>query len=34
VAATAIECGVPLVTRDLRALGTYRALEAEIVVVR
>jgi len=34
VAATAIEYGVPLVTRDLRALGTYRALEAETVVVR
>lgn len=34
VAATAIENGVPLVTRDLRALGTYRALEAETVVVR
>ena len=34
VAATAVEHRVPLVTRDLRALGTYRALEAEVVVVR
>lgn len=33
VGATAVECGVPLVTRDRRALGTYRALDVDIVVV-
>jgi len=34
VGATAVECGVPLVTRDLRALGTYRALGVDVIVVR
>lgn len=33
VGATAAAAGVPLVTRDRRALGTYRALEIEVVVV-
>ena len=33
VGATAVECGVPLVTRDRRALGTYRALEVDVIVV-
>ncbi len=34
VGATAAECGVPLVTRDRRALGTYRALDVDVIVVR
>ena len=34
VGATAVECGVPLVTRDRRALGTYRALEVDVIVVQ
>lgn len=33
VGATAVEQGVPLVTRDRRALSTYRALEVDIIVV-
>jgi predicted nucleic acid-binding protein len=33
VGAAAAECGVPLVTRDLRALGTYRVLDVDVVVV-
>jgi predicted nucleic acid-binding protein len=33
VAATALEHGVPLVTRDTRALATYRAIGARLVVV-
>lgn len=33
VGATAVECGVPLVTRDRRALGTYRALDVDTIVV-
>ena len=33
VGATALEHGVPLVTRDRRALGTYRALDVEVVMV-
>jgi predicted nucleic acid-binding protein len=33
VGATAAECGVPLVTRDRRALGTYRALDVDVVIV-
>lgn len=33
VGATAVEHGVPLVTRDRRALGTYRALDVDLVVV-
>jgi predicted nucleic acid-binding protein len=31
VGATAARHGVPLVTRDRRALGTYRALDVEVV---
>lgn len=34
VGATATECGLPLVTRDLRALRTYRALDVDVLVVR
>lgn len=33
VGAAAVECGVPLVTRDRRALGTYRALEVDVIVL-
>jgi predicted nucleic acid-binding protein len=33
VGATAVEHGVPLVTRDRRALGTYRALDVDVVLV-
>jgi toxin FitB len=33
VGAAAAEHGVPLVTRDRRALGTYRALDVEVVMV-
>lgn len=33
VAAVAAEHGVPLVTRDRRALGTYRALDVDVVLV-
>lgn len=33
VGATAAAAGVPLVTRDRRALGTYRALDVEVVFV-
>lgn len=33
IGATAVEHGVPLVTRDRRALGTYRALDVRLVVV-
>jgi toxin FitB len=33
VGAAAVEHGVPLVTRDRRALGTYRALDVEVVMV-
>ncbi|MGQ0576488.1 MAG: PIN domain-containing protein [Pseudonocardia sp.] len=33
VGATARHAGTPLVTRDRRALGTYRALDVELVVV-
>jgi predicted nucleic acid-binding protein len=33
VGATAVEHGVPLVTRDRRALGTYRALDVEVIMV-
>lgn len=32
VGATAAAHGVPLVTRDRRALGTYRALDVDVVV--
>lgn len=32
VGATAIEHAVPLVTRDRRALGTYRALDVKLIV--
>lgn len=32
VGATAAEHGVPLVTRDRRALGTYRSLDVEVLV--
>lgn len=32
VGATAAEHGVPLVTRDRRALGTYRALDVHVIV--
>ena len=34
VGAAAVQERVPLVTRDMRALGTYRALEVEVIVVR
>lgn len=34
VGAAAVECGVPLVTRDRRALGTYRALDVDVIVVQ
>ncbi len=34
IGATAVECRVPLVTRDRRALGTYRALDVDLIVVR
>lgn len=34
VAAAAVEHAVPLVTRDRRALGTYRALDVDLVTVR
>lgn len=33
VGAAAVEHGVPLVTRDRRALGTYRALDVAVVLV-
>lgn len=33
VGATAVEHGVPLVTRDRRALGVYRALDVDLIVV-
>lgn len=33
VGAAAVEHGVPLVTRDRRALGTYRALDVDVVLV-
>lgn len=33
VGATAARLGVPLVTRDRRALGTYRALDVDVVLV-
>lgn len=33
VGAAAVEHGVPLVTRDRRALGTYRALDVEVIMV-
>ena len=33
VGACAAQAGVPLVTRDRRALGTYRALEVDVVLV-
>ncbi len=33
VGMTAVEQGVPLVTRDHRALGTYRALDVEVIMV-
>lgn len=33
VGATAVEHGVPLVTRDRRALGTYRALDVDVIMV-
>lgn len=33
VAAAAVEHGVPLVTRDRRALGTYRALEVDVILI-
>lgn len=32
VGAAAVEHGVPLVTRDHRALGTYRALDVQLVI--
>jgi predicted nucleic acid-binding protein len=34
VGATAGEQRVPLLTRDLRALPTYRALDVDVLVVR
>ena len=34
VGATAVESGVPLLTRDRRALATYRALDVDVIVVR
>lgn len=33
VGAAAVEHGVPLVTRDRRALGTYRALNVDVLLV-
>ena len=33
VGATAVEHRVPLVTRDRRALGTYRVLDVEVILV-
>ncbi len=33
VGATALEHGVPLASRDRRALGTYRALDVELVLL-
>lgn len=33
VGAAAARAGVPLVTRDRRALGTYRALDVDVVLV-
>ncbi len=33
VGAAAVEHGVPLVTRDRRALGAYRALDVDVVLV-
>lgn len=33
VGAAAVQAGVPLVSRDRRALGTYRALEVDVVLV-
>ena len=33
VGATAVEQGVPLVSRDRRALGVYRALDVDLIVV-
>lgn len=33
VGATAVEHGVPLATRDRRALGTYRALDVHVVLI-
>ena len=34
VGVAAVEQGVPLVTRDRRALGTYRALDVDVIMVR
>jgi hypothetical protein len=33
VGVTAVEQGVPLVSRDRRALGVYRALDVDLIVV-
>ena len=33
VGATAVAAGVPLVTRNRRALGTYRAVDVDVVLV-
>lgn len=33
VGATAVEHRIPLVSRDRRALGTYRALDVEVILV-
>ena len=33
VGAAAVEHGVPLLTRDQRALRTYRALDVEVVLI-
>ncbi len=33
VGAAAVEHGVPLVSRDRRALGTYRALDVQLILV-
>lgn len=33
VGAAAVQAGIPLVTRDRRALGTYRALDVDVVLV-
>jgi len=30
----AVECGAPLITRDRRALGTYRALDVDVMVLQ
>jgi predicted nucleic acid-binding protein len=32
VGATAVEHGLPLATRDRRAMGTYRALEVDVMI--